>query len=102
MPGGRELSAWQLSARQSPFLSNISPTQRRTHRLSHRNNGILASRGRILPHVNLDPVGDREPPPSEHHVTIVRDGFVRAGAEGGSQRLCNPFLERITGYFLQL
>lgn len=52
--------------------------------------------------MNLNSVRNRQPPPAQHHVSIVRDSFVGICSEGGSQRPSNPFLERIAGDFLQL
>jgi len=47
--------------------------------------------------VQLDTIGNSQAVPSERHVAVVCDGFIRARAEGGRERLCDFSLERIAG-----
>src|SRR5688500_12497694 len=82
--------------------ADVGPAKCSPDRFPHGDNSVFTRSWRILPDVNLYSVRNRQPPPAQHHVSIVRDGFIGIRSESRSKRLRDPFLERIAGDFLEL
>src|SRR5688500_585162 len=91
-----------MTAQLTDKLSDVCPPQRSPHRLSHRDHRIFTRGRRILAHVNLYSVRDRQPPPSQHEISVMCDGLVRIRSKRGSERARDSFLERVAGHFLEL